>query len=212
MRERADGIDLEKLVGRLGRVGTGRAVRDSAWRNALAVRTVRRATRLAEAIDRAGALYVPGRLHRVRIAAKKLRYVLEVAEEVGITGVGELVRSLQGVQGTLGRWHDLQSLVDCSRDVQASSGSKPENAELDGFIQVLERECRRLHAEFVVGREDLLRICTRARREIAREITVGRPAAARATVARKAQAETRSARGPAGADVRPAAERGERHG
>ena len=81
-----------------------------------------------------------------------------------------------------------------------------------GSSRLLEQECRRLHAEFVIGREGLLRICTRARREIAREIVVGRPAAARATVARKAPAETRSARGPAGADVPPAAERGERHG
>jgi CHAD domain-containing protein len=205
MLKRAARIDLERLVERLARLGPGRA---SAWRSALAARTVRRATRLREAIDRAGALYVPERLHRVRIAAKRLRYVLEVAEEAGIAGAGDLAQALKHVQGTLGRWHDLQSLVDRSRGVQASAGAARDGGDLDRFVQTLEQECRRLHAEFVVGREALVRIAARARREIAPQAVPGRPRAAHATVARGQHGTSRAAGAPPGVDVRPAAKAG----
>ena len=59
--------------------------RREAWRRALAARLVHRSRRLDQAISRAGSMYVPVTLHAVRIAAKKLRYTLELAAESGIT-------------------------------------------------------------------------------------------------------------------------------
>jgi CHAD domain-containing protein len=194
MMERVDGIDLKTLVGKLARLSAGRDARSGrraqnamAWRNVLVARTVRRAARLREAIDQAGSLYVPERLHAVRIAAKKLRYVLEVADEAAVPRVSALIQSLKAVQGTLGRLHDLQSLLDRGRDVQAAIGTKPGRADLKAFMESLERECRRLHAEYVVRHEELLRVCDRSRREVARQIVVGRPRAARVATARGRQ-------------------------
>src|SRR5204862_6218756 len=63
-----------------GRQSTGRS-----WRWAVDARVARRATGLSHAIDAAGALYLPERLHGVRIALKKLRYALEVATQAAGT-------------------------------------------------------------------------------------------------------------------------------
>jgi CHAD domain-containing protein len=192
MLGRANAMDLKRLTRKLVQIGVAscsdygrRAQAAAAWRNVLVARTVRRSKRLREAIDRAGSLYMPDPLHAVRIAAKKLRYVLEVAEEAGIPRVGALIRPLKDVQGTLGRLHDLQVLLDCQREVEASGGTDAERAGLAAFTQALEEECRRLHAEFLVRREDLLRVCSCARRELAEQIAVGRSAAERAIPARR---------------------------
>jgi CHAD domain-containing protein len=191
MFEAVDRIDLKKLVRRLTRVGAQREVdreqdgaSEAAWRNALAARTVRRATRLREAIDQAGALYVPERLHAVRIATKKLRYVLEVVEEAQVPQMSRLVHPLKGIQGTLGRLHDLQSLLQHARAVQASGQTTPGSADLEGFVELLERECRRLHARFVPRRDALTAICERARLEISRQVLVSGPQSARMAAAR----------------------------
>jgi hypothetical protein len=162
----------------------------TAWRRVLGARTVRRAARLREAIDQAGSLYVPERLHAVRIATKKLRYVLEVAEEAGIQRVSGLIQALKDNQGTLGRLHDLQSLLEHARSVHASIETKRSRADLDGLVQSLERRCRRLHAEFVMRHEDLLRVCDRARNEVARQMLPGRPRAVHVTAARSRQGAT----------------------
>ena len=45
-------------------------------------RAARRAQRLGAAIENAAGLYLPDRLHQVRIAVKKLRYTLELDRSV----------------------------------------------------------------------------------------------------------------------------------
>jgi len=52
-----------------------------AWRWAVDARTAARASRLSAAMVDAGAVYLPERLHTVRIALKKLRYSVEMATE-----------------------------------------------------------------------------------------------------------------------------------
>jgi hypothetical protein len=95
-----------------------------------------------------------------------------------------LTRPLRDIQRMLGRLHDLQVLLDCVREVEASGEVDAERTSLDAFAQMLEVECRRLHAEYVVRREDVVGVCGCARRELARQIAVGRPPAARAMPAR----------------------------
>ena len=48
------------------------------WQWAVEARVARRAAALKHAIDEAGSVYLPERLHAVRIALKKLRYGLEL--------------------------------------------------------------------------------------------------------------------------------------
>jgi CHAD domain-containing protein len=81
---------LERLSNRLRRAvkalesddatlrGAGSAVEKRAWLWALEARLARRATSVRSAIDVANGLYVPERLHDVRIALKKLRYAAEL--------------------------------------------------------------------------------------------------------------------------------------
>src|SRR5678816_1739434 len=69
---------------------------------------------------RAGAVYLPERLHDVRIASKKLRYALELWERLRGERNTAPVRALKRVQALLGRMHDLQVLIERVREVQAS--------------------------------------------------------------------------------------------
>jgi len=139
MLERLDDVDTEKLARRL------RSVRQAlvtpgpghAWRPALASRTVRRARRLEKAIDEAGQIYAPESLHLVRIASKKLRYSLEIADESGVAPCGETLRTLKRAQEALGRLHDLQVLLHHVAAVGAAPRSR--RSTPDAGLAVLSR-------------------------------------------------------------------------
>ena len=75
------------------------------WRGVLAARLMRRAKDLGAALEDAGPLYVPERLHNVRIATKKLRYALEIARDAGVTAATPLVKLLKRHQERLGHLH-----------------------------------------------------------------------------------------------------------
>jgi CHAD domain-containing protein len=127
------------------------------WRWALDARIARRASSLRDAVHAAGTVYLPERLHTVRIAVKKLRYALELSAEVaGIRSTPEL-RTLKRAQELLGRLHDLHVLLDRVRQVQASL--KPPNVavwgELGRLTASIEDTCRRLHARYMRERAAL---------------------------------------------------------
>lgn len=124
------------------------------WRWALDARIARRAASLRRAIAEAGAVYLPDRLHAVRIAVKKLRYALEIAADVAGERTTPDLRLLERAQELLGRLHDLQTLMERVRGVQASL-TPPNIAawrELDALITALENSCRRLHARYMRDR------------------------------------------------------------
>jgi CHAD domain-containing protein len=129
--------------------------RATAW--ATDARMARRASSLASAIASAGAVYLPGRLHEVRLGIKKLRYVLELGSELSGEARTPALRVLRREQDLLGRMHDLEMLIDRVRDLQASltPPSLPAWRELDAVIVTLEEMCRRLHARYVHRREGL---------------------------------------------------------
>jgi CHAD domain-containing protein len=52
----------------------------------------------------------PSRLHGVRVALKRIRYMAELAEES--TEQKELMRELKSVQDALGEWHDWHELTE----------------------------------------------------------------------------------------------------
>jgi CHAD domain-containing protein len=134
-----------------------------AWCWAVDARVSRRAVDLRAAIDDAAGVYLHERLHRVRIAAKKLRYALELqAEGAGLKSTPEL-RTLKRLQELLGRLHDLQVLIDRVRHVQADLTPPDVGAwrDLDSLIIALDQSCRRLHARYVGERGAILDICDR---------------------------------------------------
>jgi CHAD domain-containing protein len=133
------------------------------WQWALDARAVHRATALAEAMDNAGAVYLPERLHAIRIAAKKLRYALEVSADVARVKSTPDLRLLRRVQDTLGRLHDLHVLEDRVRQLQASLTPPDVNVwrQLDTLVVSIDEECRRLHGRYMRERDGLVALCTR---------------------------------------------------
>ncbi|HEY7292094.1 MAG TPA: CHAD domain-containing protein [Vicinamibacterales bacterium] len=124
---------------------------------AIDARIAHRAGRLQQFVQSAGALYLPDRLHAVRIAVKKLRYAIELAPASHQPRRADDLRGLRRVQEILGRMHDFQVLIDRVRGVQASLAPPSLAAwrQLDALLTAMDDECRRLHARYVRARADL---------------------------------------------------------
>ena len=127
------------------------------WRWAIDARVTKRASRLSEAIANAGAMYLPERLHAVRIAVKKLRYAVELSTEAAGERDGSDMRLLKRLQELLGRMHDVQMLIDQVRATQASLAPPSVTVwrDLDMLVATLEDDCRRLHARYMRARDAL---------------------------------------------------------
>jgi CHAD domain-containing protein len=153
---------LEHVLERLGRnAETPEQARALRW--AIDARIARRAVALKDAIEEAGNVYLVGRLHAVRIAVKKLRYSLEVAQELAGHPAGADLRLLKREQEVLGRLHDLQVMIDRVRRAQGSL-EPPDLVVwrgLDLVVRELDTSCRRLHARYVHNRPALLQVCER---------------------------------------------------
>ncbi|MCU1383858.1 MAG: hypothetical protein JWL71_2555 [Acidobacteria bacterium] len=127
------------------------------WRWAIDARVAARASRLSAAIADAGALYLPERLHAVRIAVKKLRYAVELWTEAAGERAAQDLRVLKRAQDLLGRMHDMQILIDEVRQAQASLAPPSVTVwrDLDAMVGTLEDDCRRLHARYMRMRDEL---------------------------------------------------------
>lgn len=154
---------LNKLRKRLVRVAAP-ASRPLPTRSALAeanAQAARRAAGLRAAIERAGGIYLADRLHRVRVAAKKLRYALEIQRELARSRSTAQLNRLKAQQDLLGRMHDLEILIDWARAAQASMSPRDRRgmAELKTLIRAVEDECREGHAAYMRARPALLKMC-----------------------------------------------------
>jgi CHAD domain-containing protein len=153
---------IEKLRQRLGRMhATPDAQLPAAAREEAAFQVARRARRLAAAVERAGGLYLPARLHRVRIAAKKLRYALEIDRELKRSRSTARMTQLKRLQDLLGRINDFEILIDRTRQVQAelAANDRKLTYELDTLIRTLEAECRADHGTYMRRRPSILKLC-----------------------------------------------------
>jgi CHAD domain-containing protein len=61
----------------------------------------------------------PRVLHPVRIAAKKLRYLIEVIHELGAPDTDQILKQLKGLQQNLGDWHDMEVMEQMMADMLA---------------------------------------------------------------------------------------------
>jgi CHAD domain-containing protein len=157
--------ELHRIASKLDKIASVLKTRHSSrgWQWAVEARVTHRASALKDALIDAGALYVPTRLHVVRIAIKKLRYAREVlAEAFGLKMSAEL-RTLKRSQDILGRLHDLQVLLDRVRQFQGSLTPPDVTTwrKLDRLMTALEDDCRRLHARFMHQRTAVLTMCDR---------------------------------------------------
>jgi CHAD domain-containing protein len=194
--------DIKRLIKKLERLGAGkgkngshkagdktRSKLEAKWRALLAARLMQRAKRLDKALDEAGPLYAPERLHDVRISTKKLRYALEIARDAGAAGATALLRVLKRHQERLGNLHDLQMLLTHVRETETVPGVGAGITALADYADSLDRECRRLHAGFVEHRADLVSVVKQVRQQIVPALTMP-PRRHLSAVARSAKVET----------------------
>jgi CHAD domain-containing protein len=127
------------------------------WRRSVVTETRARQQALCDAIDRAPAVYMPNRVHRVRIATKKLRYTLEVAAATGIRVDTTVMRDLRKIQDLLGRVHD----IDVARRVvqQLDGTDKPIAAEVAMLDAVMAADCAALHEKYIARRDRIRAAC-----------------------------------------------------
>lgn len=191
--------DLRRVARKLDRIARDLEGADTpqtrrAWRWALDARLSRRAAALRQAIDQAAAVYLPARIHDVRIALKKLRYALELDADAKRSKTPADLRQLKRMQVLLGRLHDLQVLVDRVRQVQASLDPPSVGAwrDLDTLIIAVEQSCRRLHARYVGERHALIEICERVGARGAKPVAGGRARLLKARMARVPDVSTGS--------------------
>jgi len=164
MIKRLDQVNQSKLERRLTSMGELLAETASeAWRDALGARVLKRSKALAKAMAAAGHMYAPEQLHQVRIAAKKLRYAMELAYDAGIKPASAPVRTVKRAQEALGRLHDLQVLQTHVAAVQAHAGQTLPDAGLGIVSRALEDECRHLHAGYVAMIPKLTEVLEQAR-------------------------------------------------
>jgi CHAD domain-containing protein len=182
---------LKHLVDRLDRAArllerhdayvrrSGAAGPTRAWVWALERSLARRAECVRSAIAAAGSLYVPERLHDVRIALKKLRYAAELATEVGRQRMTTALPALKKAQGLLGRIHDLEVLVAFGRGAQASLSPPALSVwkALGSLVHAVEGDCRQLHAQYMRDRTTLIVIADRTAASTPRAAAVVRRAA-----------------------------------
>jgi CHAD domain-containing protein len=157
---------LRKRTVAAARKGGGKAAtaaRDPKRLASARERAARRATSLRAAIESAAGIYLPDRLHEVRIAVKKLRYAMEVANELSRSRATASLRTLKHAQDLLGRMHDLEILIARTRAIQGTPNgtSLRVSADLDRLVRRLETECRQLHGHYMASRRKLLAICDR---------------------------------------------------
>lgn len=82
----------------------------------------------------------PSTLHAVRIAAKRLRYLVEVIEEFGVPGSHESFTWLRGLQQRLGDWHDLEVMEGALTDMIARPKFLRERLDMaSGILQLIRR-------------------------------------------------------------------------
>ena len=196
MLKRLGTVKLDKLQRRLLTVSEALGVSEPGdWKDALASRLVKRAKALAAAIAGAGRMYAPEQLHAARIAAKKLRYGLELALDAGAKSAAAPLRTVKRTQETLGRLHDLQVLQRQVAGVQAKpKGRSVPASGLETIARALEDECRHLHARYVATIPQLNEAVAAVRTSVIPELARQRPRPLKMGLRRRS-----SLRGEAGA-------------
>jgi CHAD domain-containing protein len=166
MVHQIDQIDLDKLQHKALDIAHRRVevLNDASGQKRLrsvVKHSTRRGLALQAALENAGGIYLPDRLHQVRIAVKKLRYVLEIAREMSRSRASARIRTLKSVQDLLGRMHDLEILIMRIRALQGSdrAPSLKVSADLDRVVRRLEMECRQLHVRYMAFKTKLLDLC-----------------------------------------------------
>lgn len=139
----------------------GRSDDEAGWLGRLRERIAVRAGAVQEAVEHASGVYFPHRLHGARVAVKKLRYAMEIADATRVWAVPRLLTDLRKVQTTLGDIHDRQVLADRLSSLAGDGAPAP---ELDAVRGAIEVDIARLHRRYLDRRDRLraaAKVCAR---------------------------------------------------
>jgi CHAD domain-containing protein len=157
LAKKLDDLELKPLIALRERPAIIRLTFWKDWHRSIITETLARQQALHDAVDRAPAVYMPNRIHQVRIATKKLRYTLEVADATGIRVDAMVMRDLRKAQDVLGRVHD----IDVARRViqQIGETPKPIAEELAILDAVMGADCAAVHDKYLTRRERIRAVC-----------------------------------------------------
>jgi len=128
------------------------------WQQQLQSSLGDRAQRATDAIRHATGVYFPHRVHSARIAIKKLRYVLEIAEATRTLRTAGAIPALKKAQDILGDLHDRQELVDELEDATPSGDAAGTADQLRLVIHVVAADIADLHARYLSRRHQVLTV------------------------------------------------------
>jgi CHAD domain-containing protein len=140
----------------------------------LAARLAGREHAVRATVAAAGTIYAPDRLHRIRIALKKYRYALELAQELERARIRGTLRRLKRLQDLLGTLHDLEVLAVRVRDCGADAAEADTHRAIPALARHLDEAIRALHSEFLEARDALRLVFIWSRRV---RVRLGAPAA-----------------------------------
>ena len=147
---------------------------DASRSSSLGGRLREAARTLGRNINDAGTIYSPHKLHEIRIAAKKLRYVVELVGE----RVPRTLRHLRALQAALGRLHDAQVLQHRIQELAATVRDRGLVATLTSMERTIEATCREWHAGVLKTLPATSELATAIAREVPVSIrprSLGRP-------------------------------------
>jgi CHAD domain-containing protein len=149
-------VEVDRLFDALEHLASAgrRWWRSDTWSVRLERALVQRARAARGAIDRATGIYFPNRLHDARIAMKKLRYAMEIAQRLRLVHRDQPIKYLRKTQDILGELHDRHMLPnELARD-----GLVPKS-ELQIVEQLLAAEIDDLHRRYLARRSRLIELC-----------------------------------------------------
>jgi CHAD domain-containing protein len=89
----------------------------AAWAAPIWTRIAQRSRAAVAAVEQAPGTYFPNRMHRARVAVKKLRYAVELAGSTGVWRQERVLKDLRRLQALLGDQHDAHVLADALDDL-----------------------------------------------------------------------------------------------
>jgi hypothetical protein len=134
-----------------------------AWKQTLYNVLASRAADVRTAVHRTGGAYFPNRSHSLRLAIKKLRYAMEIADTTGLWRSPAALRRLKRAQDALGGAHDRQVLLDRLQRIGESSANSRDFATVS---RVLEAEVEALQDRYSALRPEIIAICEAAERRV----------------------------------------------
>jgi CHAD domain-containing protein len=99
----------------------------------------------------------PAVLHRTRIAAKRVRYLIEVIQAFDVPGSKEALIWLRSLQGQLGDWHDLLVFEDAIIAMIADQDFLRDHLEMAIQIERLIMKNRALKTKFEMKYSEMVR-------------------------------------------------------